>query len=480
MAGLEKTLGGKTLDPPQSNGSIFNALVFVGILSTAAHFLHGRVLAFLLLPLSLVFNRTPFRFLILLSACYFLFFQPFNVTSSFSVFSVPDSLVLSFVILAFFSREKPFTIKLPGSPPFLALYLFAGYVLILSIHSFQRYGLDVYVIHDVKNVLCLLLAPVILVSESEDKALKKVFLAFFAMILFSACYSLLIVLEFLVIKDRIITWNEISIADSVIISALLLHHGRLSRKIRFLTGACLILCTLGLLVTQTRGLWLSTAACLGLFFCGIFLKNLSRINFAALARRTATIVAVAAGIYVMFGVVFGVYLLDFIQHRLTAFDKFELIDPYSSVGYRIHESMAVWDKRTFFGHGPGARIYLYFTQLGQGKFMDWWSIHSGYLDLLHKYGFLGLGIFMSAIFGFMFQAGQISRARNSLVSRLGAIILLVFMNHVVVSVSSGYFFRDNVIVLLVLLIYGVEKVKPFAVRKASTASLGLEEREAQR
>ncbi len=359
-----------------------------------AHLFHARSVVFFLLPLILAFNATPFRFLMVLAASYFLFFQPYNPTSNFFLFSIPDSLVAVFVVLAFFSREKPLVFRLPRSAAFWSLYVFVAYVLILSIHSFGKYGADVYVVRDVKNALYLLLAPMILAGEKEETDLKKVFFVFFSIILLTTCYSTLGLLDFLVGKERFVTWNEIIISDSVIACALFLSGIRLSPKIRRFFGICLIICIAGLIVTQTRGLWLSTSACLLFFYAGMTFKNFSQIKFSSLMRRIVVIGGTAALIYLVFITVFRIRLLDFVVHRLMAFDEHELIDPYSSLGYRLNESFVVWEKASFFGHGPGARVHLFFTQIGFSKFMDWWSIHSGFLDLLHKYGFLGLAIFL--------------------------------------------------------------------------------------
>ena len=156
----------------------------------------------------------------------------------------------------------------------------------------------------------------------------------------------------------------------------------------------------------------------------------------------------------------GMGLFDFIRMRTTSFSPQELVDPASSLGYRITESLVVWEKRSWFGHGSGAPDYLYFTQLGNSKFINWWSIHSEYFELLHKYGFVGMGLFMWFLLVLMIRALRMAFHAKAFVSAMGFLVLTTVINHALVSITSGYLIRENVMLYLVLMVGIVERFHP--------------------
>jgi O-antigen ligase len=150
------------------------------------------------------------------------------------------------------------------------------------------------------------------------------------------------------------------------------------------------------------------------------------------------------------------YLLD----RLTAHQAGELVNPWSSLGYRIHESLAVWEKRTWFGHGSGARLYLFFTQLGMSKYINWWSIHSEYFEMLHKYGFVGLGIFLWFLGAVLIRARRLAMQGARFPSAIGFVALITLVNHCVVSITSGFLVRENVMLYMAMIVGMVEYYLP--------------------
>jgi O-antigen ligase len=154
-----------------------------------------------------------------------------------------------------------------------------------------------------------------------------------------------------------------------------------------------------------------------------------------------------------------VSLVGFIKGRFTVEGFEEIVNPWSSMGYRIHEAWAVWDERTLLGHGPGAPIHLFFTQLKIDKFIDWWAIHSGYFEYLHKFGFVGLGIILWMFGSYYFLARRMTKSSSRAVAAFGGIISAVLMNTAIVSITSGYFFRHGVIVW-VLLFFIAERLRP--------------------
>jgi len=85
--------------------------------------------------------------------------------------------------------------------------------------------------------------------------------------------------------------------------------------------------------------------------------------------------------------------------------------------------------------------------------MKWWSIHSEYFEILHKWGFVGLGLYLWFLYKFF--PGNHSKSCNrkkKFVSSLGAIAFLSLLNTSIISLSSGYFGRVNMIFYDILLI----------------------------
>jgi O-antigen ligase len=246
-----------------------------------------------------------------------------------------------------------------------------------------------------------------------------------------------------------------------------------SKPVRNLLYVCLPICLIGLLATQTRGLWLSAIISFALYICIRLFKSRT-LRLAHLLKSGLAILLLVAIAEVILRISAGVGFLHFVQTRLMAHESNELINPYSSLGYRIHESLVVWEKRTWFGHGSGARLYIFFTQMGMSKFINWWSIHSEYFEILHKYGFLGLGIFMTFILGLLLRAYRIAVHGKAFTSGLGFLVFTTLTNHCLVSITSGYLVRENVMLYMVLLVGIVERYYPRVFPASAPVALNPE------
>jgi hypothetical protein len=446
-------------------------LLYLGIVSLATHLSHQGWLGFFLAPVPLLFYRLDnFRFLILCLSCYLVYFECFQPASNFLFFNVPDSLFILFVVLKLFNRRDLHTYSIPMSPMLLPLYLFLAHGFAMSIHPYFRYGIDFYVMRDVKNLVYLSLA--IFLSRAGEAVFNpgKIYRLLLFFVSYSALHSCVILLEFIRSGERPVTWNEVFLADGVLMAVALLPIARDRLDKRLLYGS-LILCAFGLLATQTRGLWLSTLVSLGVYFAVRMGKSGSLKPASLLKWCFGLLLTLAIG-EILLRISVGMSMVSFIHARLTAVRPQELIDPSSSLGYRIHESLVVWGKRSFFGHGSGARLYLYFTQLGLSKFINWWSIHSEYFELLHKYGFFGLGLFMWFIVSMLRRSLRIARSEQAFVSAMGFIVLTTVLNHCVVSITSGYLIRENVMLWLVLMVGIAERYYPrVAVDKGRADSI---------
>lgn len=433
--------------------------LYFAAVSLTTHAIGKPVVGFVLLPLPLLFFRlTSVRFMVLALACWLLFFEAFQPGSSFLFFNTPDSLFAIFVILRLFFRREFLSLRLPTSGVLFPLYLFLLDAAIMTIPGFLQYGMDYYVFRDFKNILYLGLVVIFCRGDEPlfgPKTLYRVLLAF---ILFSSGHALVTLLKFLGDGFRPITWNEVFLADAILMIVALLPITRnpAARRLLFLA---LPISVLGLLATQTRGLWGSTLAAL-LFYVALRMTKARVISFAKMFKTLQVILVFLVLSEALMRLSIGMGLFEFIHMRTTSFAPQELVDPGSSLGYRIHESLVVWEKRSWFGHGSGARVYLYFTQLGNSKFINWWSIHSEYFELLHKYGFVGLGLFMWFLAALMIRARRMAFHGNAFVSAMGFLVLTTILNHALVSVTSGYLIRENVMLYLVLMVGIVERFHP--------------------
>lgn len=426
---------------------------------------------FVLIPLGLLFiNLNAYRFLVLLFAGFFLFFPAGAAgTTLFGIFAA-DSLAAVFLLLFLLSQSRT---REPASIPIsftlAGVYVFAAYALVLSYRSLPT--TDFYrVTYDLKSIFYLLFVPILLMLDGKTREPKKFFLLLSTFVLFCSIHSLEVLARFIISPERVVTWNEIFISDSVLISALMLRFPVAARTKMFLWVA-LFLSTLGLLLTQTRGLWLSTLAAFALFYTLEFFtgKNLT------VGKILKTVTVMAGGFLaanVLFMVVAKIPLHIFIRRRFGDGGINEFIDPFASMGYRIHESLAVWTQRTVFGHGTGASLHLYFTQLNNAKFMDWWSIHSGYFEVLHKFGFVGLALFLWLFGAYYFLGRRLAKSPSRVVATFGGIIATVIINHTVVSITSGYFFRHASIVWLPLF-FIAERLRPRRRNRSITGDEAL-------
>jgi hypothetical protein len=439
--------------------TLIASLAFLAATSVVTHLTQQTWLGFALAPLPLLFYRMDgFRMMLLSLAAYLLFYECFMPGSNFLFFNTPDSMLLVFIAATLFFSPRFPEFRLPVSGGLIPLYAFILYGLALSIQPLLQFGLDFYVMRDVKNLLFLLLVPLLCRRGEPLFDPKGIFRLLLAVVVLTTLHSVVLLSDFIVYGGRPVSWNEVFLADSVLIIPILLalHPGR---RTRLLLYCCLPICLIGLLATQTRGLWLSCLISYSLYMVLRLVKSRTlKIGSLLKGAQVALVLLVMAE--ALLRISMGVGVLEFVQARMMTHSNNELVNPYSSLGYRIHESLVVWEKRTWFGHGSGARLYLFFTQLGMSKFINWWSIHSEYFEMLHKYGFVGLGIFMWFILSLLRRSLRMGMRGKAFPSALGFVAFTTLLNHCLVSITSGYLVRENVMLYMVLLVGIVERYYP--------------------
>jgi hypothetical protein len=435
------------------------SLAFLAITSLITHITHQGWFGFILAPVPLLFYRpNGFRMMLLAFAAYVVFYEVSTPGSDFLFFSTPDSIVIAYIALAFFFSPNLSAFSIPMSAGLVPVYAFTLYGLALSVLPILVYHLDYYVMRDVKCLLFLAMVPLLCRREEPLFDPKNIFRLLLAIVVFTTVHSLTLLVGFFATHIRPLTWNEIYLADAVLIIPILLTLNP-EKRVRILLYVCLPICLVGLLATQTRGLWLSSLIAF-IIYAGVRLAKARTLKVGALLKSAQAILALVVLAEVLLRLSVGSGVIDFVQTRLFQHSNNEFINPFSSLGYRIHESLVVWEKRTWFGHGSGARLYLFFTQLGLSKFINWWSIHSEYFEILHKYGFIGLGIFMTFIMSLMWRAYRIAMRGKAFPSAMGFLVFTTLINHCLVSITSGYLIRENVMIFLVVLIGIVERYHP--------------------
>jgi O-antigen ligase len=423
---------------------------FLAVLAGVSHASEQAWLALALIPLVMSFQRmNAYRFLVVVLASYIVFFPAHLLGSRFEAGFVPDTLVFMFVFMLVLSRWKRDAVgPMPLNTTVFPMYAFVIYVLILTVRALSS-GMPVqYIALDVRSVLYLPVGAALLALDGEDREPKKIFLLLASFVLFSSVHSTWVIGQFAASMERVLSWNEIFVSDAVIISALLLEMP-VRGKLKWLLGICLALNVAALIVIQTRGLWLSTVFALALIY-GFRTIASRTLKLSVFIWSLLLLVLVLIGGNLLLSSLTGTSLQDIILKRFTSIEPDEFINPYTSIGYRVHESWTVWDQRTIFGHGTGATLHIFTTLYRPGFYMDWWSIHNGYFEILHKFGFVGLGIFLWMYTALLTSGWRKARSGSRATALFGNIIVAVLLNHAFVSITAGYFLRWGTVVLMLL------------------------------
>lgn len=439
---------------------VFTA-VFLSILSLVTHLTGIGLFGAVLFPLALVFiGFNPAAFLLVSLAGFIIFFEAFSHASNIGPLNTPDLVLAAFMIHALLAR-RTLTFTVPVSGLLITLYAFLLYALARSIGPAMTVGpFDNWLFRDVKCLFYLGMAAYI--CRSKYLGPKNLTLLLLAIVCMTAVHGAICIFESIRTGTRAITWNEIYMADGVVLAVVLLSIPQLRSWNRLLITS-LVITVLSLLVTETRGIWIATTASLFLYGAIALLVS-DRARIARIRKNVAIAAMVAAVVIGFLKVAMNFSVIGKITGRLGQGSVVELADPYSSMGYRLHESYVVWENRTWLGHGSGAGLHLFFTQLGKSQVMDWWGIHSEYFEVLHKYGFIGLGLFLVFLGMLAWRAMRIAMSPKILDRSMGLAVLLCLSNHAVASITSGYLIREHVMIFLLLLIVITERFHPAAAR----------------
>jgi hypothetical protein len=435
---------------------IASALLYLALVSVIAHLFQKNLIAFVLAPGAFLFNRpTKSYFVFLVLGCNILFFEFYLFRSDFGPFGIQDSVIMAFLFLRFLKTRELLSFKIPVSTLLVFVYLFIIHGLIMSLVSLTTMGVDAYAVMDTRCVLYLLLILFLWGDELfSPKALTSLLIS---IVFFASVFSVISIVVFIATAERVVSWSEIFFSDGFIIALVLLpliHEPRIKRCL-FVAAA---LCFMALLTAQTRSIWISTTMS-SLLYCCIFLIKNKTIRIMKMVRMISVVFLVFLFTHVLLLCTVNLDLPTYVSSRLFHRTNDEYSNAGTSMGYRIYESYMVWRNKTLVGHGSGARIHLLFTQTFPPKFINWWCIHSGYFDLLHKYGFIGLGLYIGILVLILKRAVSLMRAQKRITRTFGTIVFLTLLNHCVISITSQYFFKENVMMYIVVLIGIVERYR---------------------
>lgn len=407
-------------------------------------------LSILLAPLPLLaFKFDTFQFLVYYIAVDLLFFEASHIGSVFHFLQPADSCLFVFIVLYFIKYHNRFSVTIPINSILVMLYLFIFYVFIMAINPWLTKGNDHWLLFDLKKYVVL--ATAAFFCSQPIFGPKKIVYILLAFVIFTNIYGLITVINFLYSNDRQICWNEIYFGNMFIVSIVLITILR-NKTARICLGICVFISGAAILATQTRSIWLSTPVCTLVYLAFFFRRIIHSIDSKKLTRAAVVLLLSFLVIEILMKVTVHSDLIAFVMERMAKFQNNELVDPFSSLGYRMFESYNVWIHRTFWGHGTGAYLYLFMTQLQDKKFTYWWSIHSEYMEVLHKWGFFGLGLYCLFLAVFLFKGLQLFFSRNKFIAAMGAVVFFTVLNTIIISLTSGYMIRVNMLIWDIIMI----------------------------
>ena len=423
-----------------------SSIVYFFVVSLIAHSLELPTIAFLIILIPLLFVRCDFS---LILAFYFInslaFYDPSDITSRVSNFLIPDIILLFLIFVVIVKKPDPFEIKIPINSLLITLYLMIFYFIAMSIKPLFVMGKDFYVMADIREVCLFLLVPFI--AFHKNFSLKSGFRLIIIIILSTTFCALNCIITYLLTNDRVLTWHETFFADALLMSIILFFYLK-SIKIKIILGTVAVICFFAMIFTQTRSIWLASA------ICGVLIVPLQLLKGFKWSSVLKFIKIISFVVILLISVegIFKVGLVNLVTNRFKDFSMYELINPASSTGYRVYESYMVLRSSTLWGHGSGARIHLVKTQGKKIKWHYWWSIHCEYFEILHKYGYVGLGIFLIFLAIYFCRASLLIVHSKKVIRIIGLICFIVMLQHCIISITSGYIIRDDITSFLAFMI----------------------------
>jgi putative inorganic carbon (hco3(-)) transporter len=229
---------------------------------------------------------------------------------------------------------------------------------------------------------------------------------------------------------------------AVIVFAVALWMTTTRRWVQMMCLAVIVLFSLSLILTFSRGYWLGTLVGVAVLF--LLGKKEERKRLGSLG-----LIAGVGGVSIVFFVfrqIFYDLMLTIVGRLFTSAVAFE----DKSVTNRVAESRAVWDlisKNPIAGAGLGSEIS--FFHLMRRSTQHTYYMHNAYLYLWFKFGIVGLVVFLTS-FGAKIRQGilwlrnvgnEVQRA-----SLMAAVAILVAILEITVT-SPQFYARDSILII---------------------------------
>ncbi|OGJ89106.1 MAG: hypothetical protein A2268_08905 [Candidatus Raymondbacteria bacterium RifOxyA12_full_50_37] len=390
----------------------------------------------------LLFLNDPFKFLLYIFASFILLMPIEKLPAVFlywAIVHVIDPIVLLFIIVYFFNFKKsPFEFHLSVFPALIAFMVFLGYQFLLFFKAPTHMG-RLYGIFELREYAYALLTFFIIL-RSNIRHKRMIQILFFIIVLASiggalnsaGFYYRHLILGLTRIESRQLIHLSFFFSQCFLICIIGLTYFK-NKKVRIFLGISGAMLGLSMLIDQTRGMWIGTAVALLVYI------SMMTSNKLKLIRKAAWLLPMLVCAVFIAKVTIGIDVLGIITQRFGDLQPTELINPFTSMGYRVYESLMVLQQTSVFGHGFKAPLHLYLPFFN--KTDDWYGIHDQYLDILYNTGVVGLILFFIFAGLYLVSAYRLSKDPNSNRAFWGKFIFLSFINTLMISITSGFFNR---------------------------------------
>ncbi len=229
---------------------------------------------------------------------------------------------------------------------------------------------------------------------------------------------------------RIVMNEHVLMPAAVLCVTLYLYHR--TKIARFTLFSCLSILVAGIIIGQSRALWLA----FGLGLVVVFLAS-HRGEKAAMIRATIVgMVLLLFGAYIIFGpelfrIVFAGLLDRFYSLETAATDDISLVNRFNEMG----AVFAIAVRNPIIGQGLGVP-YGYYSMVYEATHVTSF-VHNGYLHLLYRHGLIGVVLFGGFYFGVLWRSfkGILNNADSGM-RRVACISTLAVFIAVALSANS--------------------------------------------
>ena len=224
-----------------------------------------------------------------------------------------------------------------------------------------------------------------------------------------------------------------------------------------------------LAMSLTRGYWLGLG--IGLLVMFLLLSS----------KRQKTFMLAGAYFFCVLFIIFifsGGLFRDIgtvVISRIFSLGQFKT-DPSAAFRFlEINRVLGEFPKHPILGRGLGATLRIT-SPFNIFKTIEWWSIHNGYIEILHKLGILGLASYLALSFSF-FRAGILAFRKTNEPYLKGTVagVIASFASILITSFTSGVIFRVDTAVYIGIIFGIVEYLSTTKMNAVDAGMVGIRE-----